>query len=47
MDVLRELQERGASRPGAQGPVKVAWAYEVIVPAVVGGLILIVLLATG
>lgn len=44
---LRELQERGASRPGAQGPVKVSWSYEVIAPAVIGALILIVLLATG
>ncbi|WP_327304961.1 PH domain-containing protein [Streptomyces sp. NBC_01298] len=44
---LRELQERGASRPGAQGPVKVSWSYEIIAPAVVGALILIVLLATG
>ncbi|MGW1772871.1 PH domain-containing protein [Streptomyces sp. NPDC002104] len=44
---LRELQERGASRPGAQGPVKVSWSYEIIAPCVVGALILIVLLATG
>ncbi|WP_328300450.1 PH domain-containing protein [Streptomyces sp. NBC_00435] len=44
---LRELHERGASRPGAQGTVKVTWSYEVIAPAVIGALILIVLLATG
>ncbi|MFF3212209.1 PH domain-containing protein [Streptomyces sp. NPDC002886] len=44
---LRELQERGASRPGAQGSVKVSWSYEIIAPAVFGALILIVLLATG
>lgn len=44
---LRELHERGASRPGAQGSVKVTWSYEIIAPAVVGALILIVLLATG
>ncbi|MCY0925981.1 PH domain-containing protein [Streptomyces sp. H27-H1] len=44
---LRELQERCASRPGAQGPVKVSWSYEIIAPAVIGALILIVLLATG
>ncbi|MET9465163.1 PH domain-containing protein [Streptomyces sp. NPDC006544] len=47
VDELRELQERGASRPGAQGSVKVAWSYEIIVPALTGALILIVLLATG
>lgn len=47
VDDLRELQERGASRAGAQGSVKVSWSYEIIAPAVVGALILIVLLATG
>ncbi|MFI5861609.1 PH domain-containing protein [Streptomyces sp. NPDC051546] len=47
VDELRELHERGASRAGAQGPVKVSWSYEIIAPAVVGALILIVLLATG
>ncbi|MCX4780611.1 PH domain-containing protein [Streptomyces sp. NBC_01264] len=47
VEELRELQERGASRPGAQGSVKVTWSYEIIAPAVVGALILIVLLATG
>ncbi|MFE4635122.1 PH domain-containing protein [Streptomyces sp. NPDC056773] len=47
VDELRELHERGASRSGAQGSVKVSWSYEVIAPAVVGALILIVLLATG
>lgn len=44
---LRELHERGASRSGARGSVKVAWSYEIIAPAVIGALILIVLLATG
>ncbi|MGW6704602.1 PH domain-containing protein [Streptomyces sp. NPDC054956] len=47
MEELRELHERGASRPGAQGSVKVTWSYEIIAPAVIGALILIVLLATG
>lgn len=44
---LRELRERCASRAGAQGPVQVSWSYEIIAPAVLGALILIVLLATG
>ncbi|MFE2286839.1 PH domain-containing protein [Streptomyces sp. NPDC059443] len=44
---LRELHERGASRAGAQGKVKVAWSFEILVPAVIGALLLIVLLATG
>ncbi|MFD9306042.1 PH domain-containing protein [Streptomyces sp. NPDC060048] len=47
VDELRELHERGASRAGAQGSVKVTWSYEIIAPAVIGALILIVLLATG
>lgn len=46
VDELRELAERGAARRGAQGSVKVRWSYEIIVPAVVGGVLLIVLLAT-
>ncbi|MEU3353231.1 PH domain-containing protein [Streptomyces sp. NPDC037389] len=33
---LRELAERGASREGAQGSPSVRWAYEVVVPSVVG-----------
>ncbi|MFZ3472473.1 PH domain-containing protein [Streptomyces sp. 4.24] len=47
VDELREMHERGASRSGAQGSVKVIWSYEIIAPAVIGALILIVLLATG
>ncbi|MCX5194806.1 PH domain-containing protein [Streptomyces sp. NBC_00249] len=47
VDELRELAERGAARPGAQGSVKVTWSYEVIAPAVIGAVALIVLLATG
>ncbi|MFD3539539.1 PH domain-containing protein [Streptomyces sp. NPDC058662] len=47
VDELRELAERGASRAGAQGGVRVRWAYEVIVPAVVGTVLLVVLLAAG
>lgn len=47
IDELRELQERGARRAGAQGDVRVRWSYEIIAPAVVGALLAIVLLATG
>ncbi|MFF4577578.1 PH domain-containing protein [Streptomyces sp. NPDC001389] len=45
VDELTELAERGASRPGAQGPVVVRWAWEIIVPAAVGAVLLAVLLA--
>ncbi|MER6994439.1 PH domain-containing protein [Streptomyces sp. NPDC000410] len=44
---LRELAERGASRPGAQGEPQVRWAYEIIAPAAVGAVVVAVLLATG
>ncbi|MFF8830433.1 PH domain-containing protein [Streptomyces sp. NPDC015131] len=33
---LRELAERGATRPTAQGDVTVRWAYEIIAPALAG-----------
>ncbi|WP_030290768.1 PH domain-containing protein [Streptomyces katrae] len=46
VDELRELAERGASRAGAQGSVRVRWSYEVIAPAVAGAVFLIVLFAT-
>ncbi|MFK0232351.1 PH domain-containing protein [Streptomyces vinaceus] len=45
VDELRQLAERGASRPGAQGSVRVRWAYEIIAPAVLGAVSLIVLIA--
>ncbi|WP_351229511.1 PH domain-containing protein [Streptomyces sp. NPDC002133] len=44
---LRELAERSAARPGAQGEPQVRWAYEVIGPAAAGAVALVVLLATG
>ncbi|MCP9957573.1 PH domain-containing protein [Streptomyces sudanensis] len=44
---LRELAERKAARPTAQGEPEVRWAYEVIVPALLGLAALVVLLATG
>ncbi|MET9695884.1 PH domain-containing protein [Streptomyces sp. NPDC006529] len=43
---LSELAERGTSRAGAQGSVTVRWSYEIIAPAVIGAVALIVLLAT-
>ncbi|OKK20871.1 hypothetical protein AMK16_10705 [Streptomyces sp. CB00455] len=46
VEELRELAERGASRTGAQGGVRVQWSYEIIAPAVAGAVLLIVLLAT-
>ncbi|MFI1257324.1 PH domain-containing protein [Streptomyces netropsis] len=45
IDDLRELAERNASRPGAQGEPEVRWAFELIVPAVVGLVLLVVLFA--
>ncbi|MER6518085.1 PH domain-containing protein [Streptomyces sp. NPDC060334] len=47
VDELRELAERGASRAGARGDVSVRWSFEIIAPAVIGAVALIVLLATG
>lgn len=44
---LRELAERSAPRPEAQGEPTVRWAYEVIGPAVAGLVVLIVLLLVG
>ncbi|WP_411105749.1 PH domain-containing protein [Streptomyces sp. cmx-4-9] len=47
VDELRDLAERGAARPGAQGAARVRWSYEVIAPAVAGVVLLAVLVATG
>ncbi|MFF4366472.1 PH domain-containing protein [Streptomyces sp. NPDC001594] len=47
VDELTELAERGAARPGAQGQVRVRWAWEIIVPAVAGAVLLAVLLMVG
>ncbi|MFI5666909.1 PH domain-containing protein [Streptomyces sp. NPDC051704] len=44
---LRELAERGASRAGAQGGVRVRWSYEVLAPAALGAVFLVVLLVIG
>lgn len=42
---LRDLAERCASRPGAQGEARVRWAYEIIAPAVVGAVLVVILVA--
>ncbi|MFI0979820.1 PH domain-containing protein [Streptomyces sp. NPDC021093] len=42
---LQDLAESSAARPGAQGKPSVRWAFEIIVPCVVGLVALIVLLA--
>ncbi|GAA4903483.1 PH domain-containing protein [Streptomyces coeruleoprunus] len=44
---LRNLAEAGATRPSAKGEPSVRWAYEIVVPAVVGLVALVVLLVTG
>ncbi|WP_419997393.1 PH domain-containing protein [Streptomyces boninensis] len=43
IDDLRELAERNGGRESAQGDAQVKWAYEIIAPAVVGALALLVL----
>lgn len=44
---LRELAHVYADREGAQGPVSVRWAYEILAPAVAGGIALIIAIAVG
>ncbi len=46
VDELQGMAENNASRPGAQGSVRVHWSYEIIAPALAGALLLIVLVAT-
>ncbi|MFF5564332.1 PH domain-containing protein [Streptomyces sp. NPDC012623] len=43
---LRDLAQRSAARPGAQGEPVVRWAYEVLAPSAAGLIVLIVLLLT-
>ncbi|MFI6768423.1 PH domain-containing protein [Streptomyces sp. NPDC050355] len=45
LDELRELKERAAGRKGAEGEPVVRWAYEVLVPSVVGVIGLAVMIA--
>lgn len=44
---LRELAERLGGRPEAQGEPQVRWSYEIIAPAVVGLILVVILSATG
>ncbi|WOX22486.1 PH domain-containing protein [Streptomyces solicathayae] len=44
---LREQAERCGRLPGAQGEVKIRWAYEILAPSLAGLVVMIVLLATG
>lgn len=44
---LRELAERGASRPTAQGTPEIRWAYEIMAPCAAGAILLAVLLGIG
>ncbi|MFF3490908.1 PH domain-containing protein [Streptomyces sp. NPDC002795] len=45
MAELRELHETHAASEAAQGTPKVRWAYEIIAPALVGAVLLVVLIA--
>ncbi|MCI0384657.1 PH domain-containing protein [Streptomyces sp. CNQ085] len=47
VDEIRALAERYSSAEGAQGAPSVRWAYEIIVPAVIGAVALLVLLLQG
>ncbi|MGW3523636.1 PH domain-containing protein [Streptomyces olivaceus] len=47
MDELRDLLEARKAAKTSQGEVTVRWAYEILVPVLVGGVALAVLLATG
>ncbi|KOV91687.1 membrane protein [Streptomyces sp. NRRL B-1140] len=47
MDELRGLYEARHRAESAQGEVTVRWAYEVLVPAVAGALLVLILVATG
>ncbi|MFF0433297.1 PH domain-containing protein [Streptomyces sp. NPDC004327] len=44
---LRDMSERLGGRTGTAGEVQVRWAYEVIAPALVGLVLLVILIATG
>ncbi|MFE9117129.1 PH domain-containing protein [Streptomyces sp. NPDC007172] len=44
---LRDLAEENAAREGAQGPVSIRWAYEIIAPAAAGAVLFVVLLVIG
>ncbi|MEV0266485.1 PH domain-containing protein [Streptomyces sp. NPDC050617] len=47
IDEIRELSERNAGRESAQGSPQVKWAYEVIAPAAVGFVALVIVYLVG
>ncbi|MFG3121288.1 PH domain-containing protein [Streptomyces sp. NPDC048208] len=47
MDDLRDLHERHGEAEHAQGEISVRWAYEILIPALAGAVLLAVLLITG
>ncbi|MEV0281614.1 PH domain-containing protein [Streptomyces sp. NPDC050610] len=47
IDEIRDLSERNASREGAQGAPQVTWAYEIIAPAAVGFVALVIVYLVG
>ncbi|MEV5968888.1 PH domain-containing protein [Streptomyces sp. NPDC051921] len=44
---IRELAERFADRPAAQGEPSIRWAYEILAPTAAGLVLLVILMATG
>ncbi|MGW2211140.1 PH domain-containing protein [Streptomyces sp. NPDC001781] len=47
MDDLRDLHERHGGAEHAQGGITTRWAYEILIPALTGAVLLAVLLITG
>ncbi|WP_030806752.1 PH domain-containing protein [Streptomyces sp. NRRL F-2799] len=47
MDDLRDLHERHGEAEHAQGEISTRWAYEILIPALAGAVLLAVLLITG
>ncbi|MDX3572914.1 PH domain-containing protein, partial [Streptomyces sp. ID05-47C] len=47
MDELRNLWEARHKEASAQGEVTVRWAWEIMAPAAVGALLLVILVAVG
>ncbi|MFD8674776.1 PH domain-containing protein [Streptomyces seoulensis] len=47
MDGLRDLHERHGEAEHAQGEITTRWAYEILVPALAGAVLLAILLVTG
>ncbi|NEB93279.1 PH domain-containing protein [Streptomyces bauhiniae] len=47
MDDLRDLHERHGEADHAQGEITTRWAYEILIPALAGAVLLAILLITG